>query len=99
MSDDQSNALDSASDRSSVAKVKTNRLDDRYVTYKVHQLDWFDVESRIKYICNEMIRPVADIATTAKTTAEKDNIRLEQTMIDTEKLNNAVFYKARKAGA
>ena len=46
----------------------TKKKSDRYVTYKVHQLDWFDVESRIKLICNEMLKPVADIATNTKST-------------------------------
>lgn len=46
----------------------TRKKSDRYVTYKVHQLDWFDVESRIKLICNEMLKPVADIATHIKST-------------------------------
>jgi hypothetical protein len=48
----------------------------RFTTYKVHQLDWFDVESRIKLICNDMLKPVADIAQTVKTTQERETIKL-----------------------
>ena len=33
------------------------------INYRVHQLDWFDVESRIKTICGDMIKPLIDSTT------------------------------------
>ena len=51
---------------------REDRLNDRYATYKIHQLDWFDVESRIKMICGDMLRPVAEIASYSKATLEKE---------------------------
>ena len=47
-------------------------------------------------ICNDMIKPVADIATEAKTILEKEQARLENCLQDTNRLNNAVFYKTRR---
>lgn len=71
-------------------------LNDRFAKYKIHQLDWFDVESRIKMICGDMLRPVAEIASSSKTTLEKECSRIEKCLIDTDKLNNAVFYNKRR---
>lgn len=69
-----------------------SRLSLRYATYKVHQLDWYDVESRIKQICSSMLKPISVIATESKTGLERETKRLEKCLIDTEKLNNAVFF-------
>ena len=81
-------------------KRKKGRLndddDDKFVTYKVHQLDWFDVESRIKMICNDMMKPIAEIATESKSILEKEQARLDNCLKDTSKLNNAVFYKVKR---
>ena len=71
-------------------------MNEKFVTYKVHQLDWFDVESRIKMICNDMLKPIAEIATNAKTILEKEQARLDHCLSDTNKLNNAVFYKVKR---
>lgn len=65
------------------------------MTYKVKELDWFDVESRIKLICNEMLTPIATIASDAKTTLESQQGRLEKYSRDTEKLLDATFYQRR----
>ena len=64
--------------------------------YKVHQLDWFDVESRMKIICGEMLMPIAKMAKAAKTGLERETTKLLKCIEDTEKLNNAVFYRARR---
>lgn len=47
-------------------------------------------------ICNDMIKPIAEIAYESKTTLEKESSRLEHCLSDTNKLNNAVFYKQRR---
>ena len=47
-------------------------------------------------ICNDMIKPIAVMATESKTTLEKEQSRLEHCLSDTSKLNNAVFYKQRR---
>ena len=73
-------------------KGEPSRLSIRYATYKVHQLDWYDVESRIKQICSSMVKPISVIATESKTGLERETKRLEKCLIDTEKLNNAVFF-------
>ena len=69
---------------------------DRFVTYKVHSLDWFDVESRIKLICNDMLKPIAEVSTEAKTGFESQKSKLDKYSRDTEKLMDAVFYSKRK---
>ena len=43
-----------------------------------------------------MIKPVSSIASESKTQIEKETKRLEKCLIDTEKLNNAVFYNKRR---
>ena len=47
-------------------------------------------------ICNDMIKPIAEIAYESRTTLEKESSRLEHCLSDTSKLNNAVFYKQRR---
>jgi len=68
---------------------------DRFVTYKVHALDWYDVESRIKLICNNMLKPVAEVATIAKYELESQQSKLDKYSDDTEKLMDAVFFRSR----
>lgn len=36
-------------------KTEKEPAKERFVTAKVHQLDWFDVEARIKLICDSLI--------------------------------------------
>ena len=43
-----------------------------------------------------MLKPVADIAAAAKSTLDKETIKIANCCSDTDKLMNAVFYKARK---
>ena len=69
---------------------------DRFTTYKVKDLDWYDVESRIKLICNKMLTPIATIANDAKTALETQQGKLEKYSRDTEKLLDATFYRTRK---
>lgn len=40
--------------------------------YKVHQLDWFDVETRVKHICNAMLKPVAEMALNSKQELQRE---------------------------
>ena len=40
--------------------------------YKVFELDWMDVESRMKLICKEMLEPVSSLAKSAKTGLERE---------------------------
>ena len=42
----------------------------RFVTYKVKQLDWYEVETRVKQICNGLLKPVAETAGNAKSMLE-----------------------------
>ena len=44
-----------------------------------------------------MVKPVSIIASESRATLEKESLRLEKCLSDTEKLNNAVFYNKRKS--
>ena len=43
-----------------------------------------------------MLKPISELATESKATLEKESSKLQKTMIDTDKLNNAVFFTKRK---
>ena len=40
--------------------------------YKVFELDWMDVESRMKLICKDMLEPVSSLAKSAKSELERE---------------------------
>ena len=50
------------------------------------KLDWYDVEARMKRICQTIIKPVADIASTTRSEQKRDQERLENMKLDTDKL-------------
>ena len=64
---------------------------------KVLSLDWIEVESRIKKICNQLLKPINELATESKVELKREQVKLTNVQIDTEKLNNAVFYKNNKS--
>ena len=43
-----------------------------------------------------MLRPTSELAQQSRSGLEKESARIEKLLNDTAKLNNAVFYKARK---
>ena len=67
--------------------------DSRYTTYKVHQLDWWDVESRIKKICADITYPLSEGLQGFKQRLTKHELAFQMTQEDTSKLNSAVFHK------
>ena len=79
----------------SVQSALEKEKESRFVTYKVHQLDWFDVESRIKLICNEMVKPVAEIAGQTKAHLDREAVTIMNLGRETERLSDAVFYRSR----
>ena len=50
----------------------------------------------MKIICGEMLMPIAKMAKAAKTGLERETTKLHKCIEDTDKLNNAVFYRARR---
>lgn len=56
-------------------------------------MDWYDVESRIRQICNEIIGPIAEITTESRAELNSEQIKLKNVKLNIEKLNEAIFYK------
>ena len=65
----------------------------RFTTYKIHQLDWYDVESRIKKICSEMTYDLSENVLDLGKRQTKSELSLAVNQEDTSKLNAAVFHK------
>ena len=66
---------------------------DRFVTQKVLQLDWFDVESRMKKIVTDMTNPLSENLQNYKNRLTKQELALQINQEETQKLNSAVFHK------
>ena len=77
--------------------VKVKQPPSKVLTqYKIHQLDWFDVESRVKMICSEMLKPTVKISNENRAILEREQAILAKNVEETDKLTGAVFYRKTK---
>ena len=86
---------DEESESESVS-AKGKAPDKNFTQYKIHQLDWFDVESRIKMICSDMIKPTVKISNENRAILEREQAILAKNVEETDKLTGAVFYRKTK---
>ena len=94
---EEDNTEDLESEGSEAESVQVKQPPSKVLTqYKIHQLDWFDVESRVKMICSEMIKPTVKISNENRAILEREQAILAKNVEETDKLTGAVFYRKTK---
>lgn len=59
-------------------------------------LDWYDVETRIREVCESLLAPVAEVTGQNNVSCHTIDLRLQKMEKETNALNNAVFYDRNK---
>ena len=74
----------------------SNMVRNRNVVERIHHLDWYDVETRIKQICKSMISDLEANASIQQKYKDSSAQKIFNLREDTDKLMGAVFFKKRQ---